>query len=150
MSAHQPQSYANHVVIPKLYIAQVLLLLGVCVLAALAWYGGAGNTAITLLAAATLLQALTGVSMVMKSRIYALTLQDRIVRLEMQVRLERVLPDDLKPRIKELTLPQLIGLRFASDEEMPDLVRKVLDEGINKSDPIKRLVKNWQADHQRV
>ncbi len=150
MPPQQPQTYANHVVIPKLYIVQVLLLLGVCVLAALAWNSGADRPAVALLASAVLLQAVTGVSMVMKSRIYALTLQDRIVRLEMRIRLERVLPDDVKPRIGDLTLPQLIGLRFASDEEMPHLVKKVLDEGIASSDPIKRLVKNWQADHQRV
>ncbi|MCX5759710.1 MAG: DUF6526 family protein [Candidatus Hydrogenedentes bacterium] len=150
MPAQQPQSYANHVVVPKLLRVQILVLLVVCALAVIAWNRGDTSTAATLLAVAVLVQALVGVSMVIKSRLYAVTLQDRIVRLEMQVRLERVLPDDWKPRIKELTLPQLIGLRFASDDEMPALVQKVLDEGIDKSDPIKRLVKNWQADHQRV
>src|SRR2546422_8553905 len=56
--------------------------------------------------------------------------QDRIIRLEMRLRLERVLPADLRPRIAELTRDQLIALAFASDQELPGVVRKALDEKI--------------------
>jgi hypothetical protein len=83
-------------------------------------------------------------------RNYAVTVQNRIVRLETRLRLERVLPPDLAGRVMELTLPQLVGLRFASDAELPDLVRKVLADHLATADEIKRLVKVWQADHLRV
>lgn len=86
----------------------------------------------------------------LRARTYPLTVQDRVVRLEMQLRLERILPEDLKPRVSELTLGQLIALRFASDAEMPELVRAVLEEGLGKGDEIKRRVKDWQPDFQRV
>ena len=60
------------------------------------------------------------------ARLMALTVQDRVIRLEMRIRLNEVLPSDLHSRIGELTPAQLIGLRFASDAELPELVRQVL------------------------
>lgn len=84
------------------------------------------------------------------SRIFALGVQDRVIRLEEHLRMERVLPDDLKARIGEITTDQLIGLRFASDAELGDLVRKVLDEGLRDRKAIKMAVKDWRADHQRI
>ena len=57
------------------------------------------------------------------SRIFPLAVQDRVIRQEMRLRLARVLPDDLKGRIDELGRGQIIGLRFASDAELPDLTR---------------------------
>ena len=83
-------------------------------------------------------------------RSYSLMVQNRIVRLETRLRLERVLPPDLVPRVNDLTLPQLIGLRFASDEELPELVRRVFSENLSTADSIKRLVKRWQPDYMRV
>src|SRR5450759_3607763 len=55
------------------------------------------------------------------SRNMPLRAQDRIIRLEERIRLERVLPADLRGRIGDLTADQFIGLRFAPDEEVPDL-----------------------------
>ncbi|HVT15642.1 MAG TPA: DUF6526 family protein [Thermoanaerobaculia bacterium] len=83
-------------------------------------------------------------------RAFPLAVQDRVIRLEMRHRLAEVLPADLRPRIGELAPGQLIALRFASDEEMPELTRKVLDEKIASREAIKRLIKNWQADHLRA
>lgn len=83
-------------------------------------------------------------------RIFALGAQDRVIRLEERLRMQTVLPDDLRPRIMDLTTDQLIGLRFAPDEELPDLVRKVLDGSLKGRKEIKAAVKNWRADHQRV
>jgi Family of unknown function (DUF6526) len=83
-------------------------------------------------------------------RTFALTVQDRVIRLEMRQRLAEVLSADLRARIPELAPGQLIALRFASDEELPELTRKVLDEKIRSRDAIKQLVRNWQADHLRV
>lgn len=84
------------------------------------------------------------------ARQFALTMQDRLIRLEMQLRLVKVLPADLAQRIGELTVSQLIGLRFASNEELPELVRKVLAEGISDRTAIKRMVRTWQGDYLRV
>ena len=84
------------------------------------------------------------------ARIFALTVQNRIIRLEMQLRLPQVLPPDLKPRIPEFTLAQLVSLRFASDAELPELARKVLDEKLNDRKAIKKLIRNWQPDYLRA
>lgn len=84
------------------------------------------------------------------AREFSLRVQDRVIRLEERLRMERLLPDDLKSRAGELTTDQLIGLRFASDQEMPGLVRRVLDEGITRRKDVKVLVKDWRADHQRI
>ena len=84
------------------------------------------------------------------SRVQALTVQDRLIRLEMRLRLRQILPPDLQPRINELTHRQLVALRFASDEEVPDLVRDVYAGKITTSNDIKRRVKNWQSDWLRA
>jgi hypothetical protein len=84
------------------------------------------------------------------ARTQALTVQDRIIRLEMRLRLKQVLPPDLQPRINDLTYQQLIALRFASDEELPELVREILSGQLQTSKAIKMRVKNWQADWLRV
>ena len=62
----------------------------------------------------------------------------------------KILPPDLAPRISELTAGQLVALRFASDEEIPELTRKVLDEKIRNQDDIKRMIRSWRPDHLRV
>ena len=84
------------------------------------------------------------------ARIMALSVQDRVIRLEERLRYERLLPADLKPRIGEFTINQLISLRFASDAELPALARKVLDEKLNDRKTIKQLVKNWKPDYLRA
>lgn len=84
------------------------------------------------------------------ARIFPVRVQNRVIRLEEQLRMQRVLPPDLRARIGELTTNQLIGLRFASDEELPELTRRVLDEGIHDRNQIKRSVRDWRPDHQRI
>lgn len=83
------------------------------------------------------------------ARDFPLSVQDRLIRLEMRLRLSEVLPTDLQGRIAELTPDQLIGLRFASDGEMAELVRRVLDGELSRRQEIKRAVREWQADHYR-
>jgi uncharacterized protein DUF6526 len=83
-------------------------------------------------------------------RLMALTVQDRVIRLEERLRYERVLPADLKARIGEFTVTQLIALRFASDAELPALARKVLDDKISQRKAIKQMVKNWRPDYLRA
>jgi hypothetical protein len=83
-------------------------------------------------------------------RIFVLTVQDRVIRLEMRLRLAELLPAELRPRILEFTVGQLIALRFASDAELPALARKVLDDKLDDRKAIKQMVKDWQADYQRA
>jgi hypothetical protein len=80
----------------------------------------------------------------------ALTVQDRVIRLEERLRYERVLPADLKARIGELTVSQFVSLRFASDAELPALARKVLDDKMNERKAIKQMVKTWKPDYLRA
>lgn len=84
------------------------------------------------------------------ARVFALTVQDRVIRLEMRQRLTEILPVDLRPRILEFTPGQLVSLRFASDAELPALARKVLDEKLENRKAIKQLVKDWQGDYLRA
>jgi hypothetical protein len=84
------------------------------------------------------------------ARAFVIAVQDRVIRLEMQLRLQRILPDDLRARLGEITKGQFIALRFASDAELPALVRKVLDEKITDKKQIKMAVKDWQPDYWRA
>jgi len=84
------------------------------------------------------------------ARAFAMTVQDRVIRLEMRLRLAGALPPDLCPRIPEFTVGQLVSLRFACDAELPELARKVLDEKLDDRKAIKKLIKNWQADYLRA
>lgn len=84
------------------------------------------------------------------ARTFALTVQDRLIRLEMRMRLSQILPAELRPRIPEFTVAQLVSLRFAGDAELPALARKVLDDKMNDRKAIKQLIKDWQADYLRA
>ncbi len=84
------------------------------------------------------------------SRRKAQIVQDRVIRLEMRLRLERVLPAGQRGDIDRLSLGQLIALRFASDAELPALVTAVLAEGVTMRSDIKRRIRDWQADWLRV
>ncbi len=85
-----------------------------------------------------------------ESRIQPLRVQDRVIRLEMRLRLREILPPDLAARIYELTPRQLIAMRFASDAELPSLTREVLSGNLPTTKAIKMRVENWQGDHLRV
>jgi uncharacterized protein DUF6526 len=84
------------------------------------------------------------------SRNMPLRAQDRIIRLEESIRFERVLPAELRGRISELTADQLIGLRFAPDDEVPELTRRALGGDLKTRGDIKRAIRSWRADHMRV
>lgn len=84
------------------------------------------------------------------SRLMALKVQDRVIRLEMRLRMSGVLPADLQSRMHELTPAQLVALRFASDQELADLVRDVLAGKHASQKSIKLAIKNWQGDYLRA
>jgi len=80
---------------------------------------------------------------------YALKVQDRIIRLEERLRLEKLLAEPLKSRIGDLGEGQLVGLRFAPDGEVADLVKEALDETLS-CEEIKKRIKVWRPDTFRV
>jgi len=84
------------------------------------------------------------------ARLMALKVQDRVIRLEERLRCDRLLPADLRPRIAELRPRQFVALRFASDSELPELARKVMDEKLTDGKAIKQLVKTWRPDYLRA
>lgn len=84
------------------------------------------------------------------SRVQAVTVQDRVIRLEMRLRLRGLLPPDLQPSIDQLTHRQLVALRFASDAEMTELVRAVVAGTLATPKDIKTRIKSWQADWLRA
>jgi uncharacterized membrane protein (DUF485 family) len=84
------------------------------------------------------------------ARTFALKVQDRVIRIEERQRCERLLPAELKSRIEEITPGQFVALRFASDDELPGLVNKVLTDKISDTKTIKQMVKNWRGDYLRA
>ena len=87
---------------------------------------------------------------VFASRVMAATVQDRVIRLEMRLRLAGILPAAMQSRINDLTPRQLVGLRFASDAEMPGLVERCLSGELKNDDAVKKEVKNWVGDTLRA
>jgi hypothetical protein len=84
------------------------------------------------------------------ARLMALKVQDRVIRLEMINRLRGCLPADLQARVNELRPGQMVALRFASDRELPDLVRGVLEGKFKGQNDIKKAVTDWQGDFLRA
>ena len=87
---------------------------------------------------------------VLYARLFALSVQDRVIRLEERLRYERVLPEELRWRADELAVNQFVSLRFASDDELPKLIQKVLDDKLTARKAIKQLIKNWRPDYLRA
>jgi len=84
------------------------------------------------------------------ARAFALKAQDRIIRLEEQLRYQRLLSADLLTRMGEFTIEQYVSLRFASDAELPKLARSVLDQKLTDQKQIKAMISDWRPDYQRV
>lgn len=97
-----------------------------------------------------ILTATALLGMAFSARLSTLTVQDRVIRLEERLRMEKLLPADLKGRVDEFTREQLMALRFASDAEIPALARKVLTDKVADRKTIKQMVQSWRADHLRA
>jgi len=98
----------------------------------------------------SVLTAAALVLLMVYARTFALAVQNRVIRLEERMRLEKLVPEDLQPRIGEFTCDQLVAMRFACDAELPALARKVLTGNIQTGKAIKQMVENWRADYLRA
>jgi hypothetical protein len=87
---------------------------------------------------------------IVASRTSAIIVQNRVIGLEMRLRLATVLPVALCQRIPELHLKQLIGLRYAGDAELPALVERCLSGELPTADAVKREVRHWRPDFVRA
>lgn len=140
------QNFKNHSkIVPAFHLVAgpIFMFYVVWTIVRLVRHFSADNVVSVLVAIALLILAF-------EARLFALRVQDRVIRLEMRLRMRDVLPADLQTRIPEFTVGQLIALRFAGDLELPGLARKVLDEKLNDRTAIKKMVQNWQADTLRA
>ena len=144
--ANQGQNFANHarIVPPFHYVALPILLVNF-LWAVRGLFGG-----IPFDASLNVLVAVALIIVALFARLFALGAQDRVIRLEMRLRMLELLPEDRQGRINDFTPTQMVGLRFAGDAELPELARKVLDENITKMTPIKKMITDWQGDYFRV
>jgi uncharacterized membrane protein YciS (DUF1049 family) len=144
-TAAPPQDYKNHrKFVPAFhYVAVPILLVNVI------YSGYVAATSFALGSVIALLVAIALLIVAFLARIFALGAQDRVIRLEERMRLHDLLPDQ-RGEVDKLTTGQLIALRFASDGEVGDLVAAVVAEDIGDREVIKKRVKNWRADHQRL
>ena len=140
------QNYKNHGrILPAFhYFVLPILFLNVLNVVRLVWVDPSLSTGFALLVAAALLMT------ALLARVMALKAQDRIIRLEMRLRMREMLPPDMHGRINDLTPEHMIGLRFAGDAELPELVRQALGGTLTTTKSVKQAVKVWQADNLRV
>lgn len=87
--------------------------------------------------------------LVLRVRQYPLKVQDRVIRLEERLRLQSLAPEEWRPQLGRLREDQLIGLRFAPDDEVVDLARRALAENLNRRQ-IKERIRQWRPDNWRV
>ena len=143
----QQQTYANHVRYHApfhYFLSPLMLLLLVWSVAQVVRHPG-WETAMGLVL--TLVLVVT----VFLTRVYAMKVQDRVIRLEEHLRFARLLPAEVARQATEkIPLRFIIALRFASDEELPGLVAKVLDGSLAQPAEVKKAIQTWRGDYWRV
>jgi Family of unknown function (DUF6526) len=141
-----PQSYANHIrwLVPYHFVVAPILLLQVVLGARDAlrhpgwWPWWSTLVALAIAAAAGL------------ARVQALTVQDRLIRLEETLRLQRLLPPAEHGEIARLSRKEFVALRFASDDELPSLFRRVRAGEFADAKAIKQAIVTWRPDELRA
>jgi Family of unknown function (DUF6526) len=152
MAEKTPQTFANHTRFdPPFHFFLVPVFVLAVILSLVFFFSHIGHRNLwgNVHAFLIVVLAFALLTLMFKTRIYALKVQDRVIRLEERLRLMQILPETLRSRIPELTEGQLVGLRFASDAELPRLVERTLNEKLSRQD-IKKAIQNWRPDYWRV
>jgi Family of unknown function (DUF6526) len=147
MFAMAEQNFSNHtkwVPTYHFFVVPVMVLNFISAIVRLVRMGISWDRVVYFLTATALL------IFVFNARLFALKVQDRVIRLEEHLRMARLLPEDLKGRIGEFTTGQLVALRYAADDELPGLARKVLNDKLTNVRAIKQMVQHWRPDHLRA
>ncbi|HVG69550.1 MAG TPA: DUF6526 family protein [Vicinamibacterales bacterium] len=139
--AQKTQNYANHVYRATAW--NITWSIGLISLLVLVFDAYDERTYVSFALVALAGTVLSALSLV---RVFALRLQNRIIRLEMQLRLARL---GREQDLRTLAMPQIVALRFASDAELPALIDRTMSENL-PADAIKRAVQDWQGDHLRT
>jgi len=145
MAEKMPQTYANHVRFDPLFHFFLIPIFALSTIAAIVlfiWHPTFESAWRFVLIAA-------GTVAVFKIRLYALRIQDRVIRLEERLRLATLLSEPLRSRIPELTEDQLIGIRFACDAEVRGCVERALSAHLQRKE-IKKSIQTWRPDYWRV
>jgi len=135
------QSYANHkrYYWPYHFVAMPILILNLLVRIAFVarWWSWPNLWEVVV--------AVGLLALLLAARIFALTVQNRLIRFEERMRLRELGIDPSR-----YTTNQLIAMRFCSDAELPDLARAVAEENLRSGDAIKRRIRNWRPDYLRA
>ncbi len=145
MAEKKPQTFANHSRLDPLFHFIVLPVFGLAAIGGtihFLWRPSFHTGSFFVISVAAVIG-------VLKIRMYALKVQDRVIRLEERLRLSSLLQEPLRSRIPELTEDQLIALRFASDAEVAKLVERAFSEKLSRAD-IKKAIQTWRPDYCRV
>ncbi len=144
--AEQTQTYKNHTrwYWPVHFVITPLLAFHfIWVAVTLYLYPSWDRAEYLLLAAVLIIMSFT-------SRLQPLTVQDRIIRLEEKLRYHKLLSHDVAEKASQISTRKMIALRFAPDDELPELVGRILDGKLNSSKEIKTAIRNWRGDHLRA
>lgn len=145
MAKKMPQTLANHTRLDPLFHFVVLPVFALSAIGGtihFLWHPSFHSGSFFVISVAAVIA-------VLRIRMYALKVQDRVIRLEERLRLSTLCSEPLRSRIPELSEGQLIALRFASDAEVPKLAERALNEKLSRAD-IKKAIQTWRPDYWRV
>jgi hypothetical protein len=145
MTNHPPQTRDNHVRLHPPF--HFFFSLAVLFLFAVSVYEAIRNPGLS--SASQVLLVLVVGTVGVLARTYALKVQDRVIRLEEQLRLSHLMDEEYDRTIHALSEAQLVALRFASDDELPSLARRAAAEHLDGK-AIKAAIRNWRPDYWRV
>lgn len=145
MSDTTPQNFKNHGRLDPPYHMVLAAVLGVNFIVVVAYLMNHFNIFTSWL----LILSIAAFIPMIKVRSYPLKVQDRVIRLEERLRLQALAPAEWHAQIYRLTEDQLIGLRFAADDEVVELAKQALEQNLNRKQ-IKERIKNWRPDNWRV
>jgi hypothetical protein len=145
MSEKAPQSFKNHARIdpPFHFILLTILVVNLVIVLCYTYRH------LSIFTEWLVILSLGGFILLGKLRSYPMKVQDRVIRLEERLRLQALAPAEWHAQIYRLTEDQLIGLRFASDDEVVELAKLALEQNLNRKQ-IKERIKSWRADNWRV